>query len=121
METLKKWSEIHIDEDCRNMTGSRKDGLFFKCVFNKLNGLTLKNCDLNGSKFVTSSIRDALGFTVTLNCLSFRGVTLSELVFDLILSLLCMTTGNDDKRSKLIAVIGQTRYKTLSAVLKGTE
>jgi hypothetical protein len=121
METLRTFSEIHIDEDCQDLTGNHENGLFFNCKFSNVRGLTLKNCDLNKSKFLTDSVKDALDFTVTLNCHSFRDVELSPLMFDLMLSLLTMTTGNDEKRKQLLDVIGQGRAAALLRVLGGME
>src|SRR5690348_6236770 len=97
-ERLRDFSEINIDKDCSTLEGVHDNGLFFNCTFEKLNKLTLSNCDLNKSKFTTSKLRDALGFTMTLDCMSFRDVEYSELLFDLFLCLATMTKGNDAKR-----------------------
>lgn len=118
---LRKFSEIHIDEDCSQLGGEHNNALFHNCKFHKLNGLSLVDCDLYKSEFTTESIRDALRFAVTLNCHSFRGVKLSPLIFDLILMLLTMSEGNDEKRRQLIEVIGQSRYDALNRVLERVE
>jgi len=118
---LRHFSEEHIREDCTTMTGEHEDGLFFGCRFDRLNGLTLKDCDLNRSEFQTEKVRDALGFTLTLSCLSFRNVKFSALLFDLMLCLLSMSAGNDEKRAKLRDVVGAGRFDTLMRVLKGIE
>lgn len=121
MDHLHTFTEEHIFEDCRDLTGVHENGLFFGCEFDKLNGLTLKDCDLNRSNFKTDSVRDALGFTLSLSCMSFRNVTFSPLLFDLMLSLLCMSAGNDEKREQLKTVIGPERAEALLRVLKATE
>lgn len=121
MEPLRKFNNISIGKDCTQLTGTHENELFFECMFNKLTDLTLKNCVLDRSQFATASVRDALGLTVTLDCHSFSGVELSPLVFDLILSLLLMTKGNDEKRIKLEEVIGKERVAVLRRLLKVTE
>ncbi len=118
---LHNFSEEHIKEDCRELTGLHENGLFFGCSFEKLRGLSLKDCDLNRSKFLTESVRDALGFTLTLSCLSFRGVEYSPLLFDLMLSLMVMSKGNDEKRKKILEVIGADRAEAIQRVLGATE
>lgn len=118
---LRQFSELHIDEDCRDLTGQHENGLFFNCKFEKLNGLTLKDCDLNRSQFVTETLRDALGLTLTLDCFSFKGVELSPLLFDLLLLMLHISAGNDEKRERLLDVIGQHRAAQLLRIIEGLE
>lgn len=112
---------VHIDEDCTNLTGHHKGDVFFNCTFDKLNGLVLENCDLNHSTFRTSDIRDAMNFTLTLNCFSANNVEYSPLLFDLILCLLLKTEGNTEKRRKLIDVIGRDRVIEILTQLKTLE
>jgi len=121
MQSLRKWFETHIEEDCSEMSGTHENGLFFGCQFRKLNNLTLKDCDLNRSEFTTEDVREALGFTLTLNCHSFAGVKYSPLLFDLMLMLLVSTEGNDEKRVKLLEVLGKDRYLKLKRILKALE
>lgn len=118
---LRDFSETHIDEDCSTITGLKDNALFFNCAFNKLNGLTLKDCDLNKSEFKTESVADALGFAMSLSCLSFRGVKYSETLFDLLLTLITMTVGNDEKRKKLIDVVGERRWQAIMRMLTDIE
>lgn len=118
---LHTFKEEHIREDCRELTGHHDNGLFFGCEFEKLTGLTLKDCDLNRSKFLTEKVRDALGFTLTLSCLSFRHVEYSDLLFDLFLTLLTLSKGNDAKREALLDVIGRDRAAAIQRVLGATE
>lgn len=120
-EKLREFSETRIGEDCKTLSGHHENGLFFECEFKKLAGLTLKDCDLNRSKFTTDSIRDALGFTMTLGCHSFDKVEYSPLLFDLFLTLATMTKGNDEKRQKLIDVIGRSRYEAIKRTLSAIE
>ena len=112
---------MHIDEDCKAVTGEHDNGLFFNCKFDNLNGLTLRNCDLNQSQFVTTDIRKAMGFTVTMNCFSFGGVELSPQLFDLYLLLLCQTRGNDEKREQLLDIIGRDKAERLLSIMKRSE
>lgn len=121
MGALRNFSEMHIKEDCRQLTGKHSNGLFYGCEFEHLNGLTLEDCDLNASTFSTEKIKDALGFTLSLQCLSFRGVEFSPLLFDLFLTLATLSVGNDEKREKLKEVIGRERYEALYRILQGTE
>ena len=121
LDRLHTFAEEHIDADCARLTGLHDNGLFFNCKFNKLNGLVLKDCDLNRSKFVTDSLQDALGFTLTLGCKSFRNVEYSEKLIDLMLCLLIMTKGNDAKREKLLDVIGRDKAALLLRTLKRFE
>jgi hypothetical protein len=121
MESLRKFADVHYREDCREMDGHHENELFHECTFCKLNGLTLQDCVLDRSVFTTSSVRDALGFTLTLDCHSFSGVEYSPLLFDLLLLLLYQSKGNDDKRERLLDVIGRDRAAALLKVLKRTE
>jgi hypothetical protein len=120
-ERLRNFTKESIRKDCRDLTGLQDNALFYECEFDKLKGLTLQNCDLNRSKFLTSSVRDALGFTLTLSCLSFRNVEYSPLLFDLLLALMTLTTGNDVKREKLLDVIGRERAAAIHKVLRALE
>ena len=121
MSVLTKFDKVAIDKDCSSVGGHHENELFHGCTFDQLSGLTLKNCTLNASSFITDSVRKALDFTVTLSCPSFKGVRLSELVFDLILSLLIMTVGNDQKREMLLDVIGRSRAEAILRLLSVTE
>lgn len=121
MEVLRQFKELHIDEDCSQLSGHKENCLFFGCTLDKLNGLTLKNCVLNKSTFVTSSIKDALGLTITLDCFSFSGVTYSPLLFDLFLFLLSSSSGNDERRKQIEDILGEVKMKALRKVLRGIE
>lgn len=112
---------VHIDEDCRELTGHHKGDVFANCTFDNLNGLTLERCDLSRSKFTTSTLEHALNFTVTLNCLSFNQVEMSELLFDLLICMLLKTKGNDEKRKKLVSVLGRERVVELLSAMKNLE
>jgi hypothetical protein len=116
-----EFSSITIDSDGQGVSGLHDNELFFNCVFKKLNGLTLKNCDLNGSKFITDDLRDALGFTLTLDCHSFSNVEYSELLFDLFLLMAYKSKGNDVKREKLLDVVGKERAEKLLNILAWLE
>jgi len=120
-ESLREFDDTHIRKDCRSLTGDHTNELFFGCVFEKLAGLTLRDCDLNRSEFNTESVRDALGFTLSLQCLSFRNVKFSPLLFDLFMCLAAMSAGNDEKRAKLRDVVGPERFDALMRVLRNVE
>lgn len=115
------WNEVHIREDCTSIKGKHDNGLFFGCKFDDLRGVSLTNCDLSTSQFVTDDIRKAMNFTMTLNCHSFRDIELSEELFDLYLALLLTTKGNDEKRDKLADVIGRRKAERLLSLLKRLE
>lgn len=107
---LRDFSESHIDEDVTHLSGEFENALFFNCKFEKLSGLTLKNCVLDRSQFTATNPRDMLGFTVTLDCHSFSDVELSPEVFDTLLLLICKSSGNTEKRLKIIRdVVGHDR------------
>lgn len=118
---LRTWNAIHIDENCESLQGHHENELFWNCTLNKLKGVTLKNCILTGSKFLTSDVRDALGFTMTLDCGSFKNVTYSEELFDLLLTLIITTKGNVEKRRKLLDVIGKERVAEILSTLATLE
>lgn len=120
-KALREFDDISIDKDCTKLSGDHDNELFFNCAFNNLNNLTLKNCDLNRSKFLTSSVRDALNFTLTLNCHSFDKVEFSPLLFDLFLVLATKTIGNDKKRDQLLDVVGKERASAISKLLSQIE
>lgn len=115
--SLRKFRAVFIEEDCSNFKGHFENSLFFGCLFKRLNGLTLKDCDLNRCRFSTDSVKDALGFTITLDCHSFKGVSFSPLLFDLMLFLLSISTDNDAKRSELVRIIGVDRAAAFSRLL----
>lgn len=110
-----------INADCTELTGHHKGRTFFNCTFRKLNGLTLEECDLNRSQFLTDTIEDSLGFTATINCHTFGNVELSPFLFDLLLCLLLKTKGNTEKRRMLLEVIGKDRAYELLSKMKDLE
>jgi hypothetical protein len=112
----------HIDEDLKGVSiGSRENELFFNCELKDLRGVTLKNCVLTNSRVLTDRVEDALGLTVTLDCHTFEDLELSPLMFDLLLVLLLKTKGNEEKRRKLVEVIGRRRVVELLGELKQVE
>jgi hypothetical protein len=121
MDKLREFSNERIGEDCSTLSGTHENELFFDCIFCNLGGLTLKDCVLDRSKFTTSRLRDALGFTMTLDCHSFRDVEFSPLLFDLFMMLAYMSKGNDEKREKLLDVVGRDRAQAILRALKETE
>lgn len=120
VNALHNFDKITIDKEC-DITGYHKNELFYNCVMNKVAGLTLDKCDLNHSRILVDSIRDALGFTLTLSCPSFRSVEYSPLLMDLMLFLLTTTSGNDDRREQIASILGEEKMKTLTRVLRGIE
>lgn len=120
-DKLREFSASHLSENFQDNIGVHENELFFNCTFNKLNGAVLKDCDLMNSKFITSKLRDALGFTLTLNCHSFKGVEFSEELFDMMLALLVISKGNDEKRKQLVEVIGANKFSKLKRLLKAIE
>jgi hypothetical protein len=121
MDTLRAWTNTRIDADCKALTGSHENCLFYNCTFDNLRDVTLKNCVLTGSKFVTSDVAKALGFTLTLDCNSFKGVSYSEELFDLLLVLIVTTKGNTAKRRKLLDVVGKERVAEILSMLATLE
>jgi len=121
-KALRNFNDSHIKETFTTLTGNKENELFHGCTFDKVAGLTLKDCVLTDSKFVTKGVENALGFTVTLDCHSFTNVELSDDLFDLLLLLLCKGKGNTDKRRKLLFdVIGKERAAELLDQMKHLE
>jgi hypothetical protein len=113
-ECLRDFNAIHIDKDyTEGLPGIHENELFFNCKFRNLKDLTLKNCDLNKSEFLTEDIREALGFTVTLDCFSFKDVKYSDLLFDLFLVLAIKSASDPAKRQKLVDLVGHKRVKEI--------
>lgn len=107
-----------ISHNCENLKGHFKDEIFYDCSFKDLSELTLDNCVLNKCRFLTDTVEEARGFTLTLNCNSFRNVEFSPLLFDLFLCLALKSTGNVEKRRMLIDVVGRERTIELLTKLK---
>lgn len=107
-----------LSHNCENLKGHFVGEIFYNCTFKNLTELTLDRCVLNKCRFLTDDIREARGFTLTLNCNSFRNVEFSPLLFDLYLCLLLKSTGNTEKRKKLIDVIGRERAIEILTELK---
>jgi hypothetical protein len=107
-----------ISQNCEDLKGHFKDEIFYDCTFKDLQGLTLDNCVLNKCRFLTDTIEEARGFTLTLNCNSFRNVEYSPLLFDLFLCMALKSAGNVDKRQKLLEVIGKDRAIEILTALK---
>ncbi len=121
-QSLRQFSEIHIDEDRSQLHSVQlENALLHGCTFKDLRGVVLKDCVLNRSKFTTESVREALGFTLTLDCHSFNNVEFSPLLFDLLLYLLTTSTGNDEKREQLAGLLGKERVGAFKKVLRSTE
>lgn len=113
-QASRKFTATHIDEDVTELTGLHENAIFHNCTFRNLRGLTLKDCVLARSKFVTDKVEDAMGFTFTVgDCGTFRDVEYSEYLFDLLLVMMIQTAGNTSKRRKLIDVVGRDRVYRL--------
>lgn len=116
------FKEIHIDKDLTWLHSVQlENSLLFNCTLKDLRNLTLKNCDLNRSSFVTDKVSDALGFTLTLDCGSFNNVEYSPLLFDLLLYLLTTTKGNDEKREQLVGLLGKGKTDAFERLLRNVE
>src|SRR6478609_2819802 len=94
---LHEYADTFIDRDMTNVRlGHHDNELFFNCVFKDVRGAELKDCNLRNSRFVTDTIEQALGFTLTIGeCGSFEDVEYSPLLFDLLLVMMAKTRGND--------------------------
>jgi hypothetical protein len=111
--------ETHARETFDEVPPATKNAVFYKCTFNKLNGGTLKDCVMYGSKFAMTKPEDIIGLTLTMDCNFFSELELSPEVFDLLLLLICRTKGNNAKRLAIIEqVVGHDRAVQ---VLKDTE
>lgn len=122
MLVLHKFDDEFIDKDLSNkLLGEYDNVLFYNCVFDNISNVRLINCDLNRSNFKTNSIEKCRNFAVTLECKSFTNVQLSEFLFDLLLTLIYKTKGNDSKRRKLMEVIGKDRLKEIMSLIEDLE
>jgi hypothetical protein len=101
------WTEQHIDESPIVQGKRFIRALFFGCKFTRLRGTTLEHCSLQGSTIAPSKLEDLLGVTITLDCFSWKYVTLNSLAFDAMLFLLSITRGNDEKREILKRMISE--------------
>lgn len=122
LPTLRNWNATHIEENCESLQGLHDNELFWNCTLNNLKGVTLKNCVLKGSQVTTKDLKDALGFTLTVgDCGSFRDVKYSEELFDLFLVLMITTSGNTEKRRKLLDVVGKPKVAEILHTLATLE
>src|SRR6266705_4631762 len=101
------WTVQHLYE--RPAVAGRRflRALFFGCVFKRLRGTVFEHCSLQQSSIEPEKLEDLLGFTITLDCFSWRYVTLNSLAFDAMLFLLSITNGNDSKRAVLKRLISE--------------
>lgn len=100
-----QWTGRYINQRL-NLSGRRfVKTLFFGCKLDNLRGATLESCCLTNSEIAPKKMDDVAGITVTLNCFSWKDVTLNELAFDLMIWLLSLTKGNDEKRAVLKRII----------------
>lgn len=81
----------------------------------------MSNCDLSESKFTTDDIRDMMNFTVTINCHSARNVEYSDLMFDMFLIMMAKTKGNDEKRDKLLDIVGREKAEKIFKLISRLE
>lgn len=109
---------VRDKHNCESLKGHFVGEVFYECTFKDLQGLTLENCILNKCRFFTDSVLEARNFMFTLNCNSFRNVEFSPLLFDLFLCMALKSKGNDEKRRKLVEVIGRERVIELLTELK---
>jgi hypothetical protein len=113
------YSEKHYDEALPRLSGHHENGLFFNCQFDDIRGLTLKDCVLTRSEFVTDTVAKAIGFTMSVgDCNTFADVKYSELLFDLLLCQMIKTKGNTEKRRKLVELLGRDRVHQLLSELE---
>lgn len=115
---LVNFKAVHIDEDCTQLKGEHQLELFHNCTFNNLNGLTLKDCTLTHSKVITNTVPDAMGLTITMDCRTFDNLELSPLMFDMFMVMLLKTKGNEEKRKRLIDILGRERLHQLLKEMK---
>jgi len=119
---LQAFIEQYSGEDFKEAPTPKEGALFHRCTFHKLNGATLKNCKLYGSKFAMTKAQDIIGLTVTMDCDSFNNVELSPEVLDYLLLLICKSSGNVEKRRTIIEkVVGHDRAVQLLRELETLE
>lgn len=119
---LRAFVEKHIDEEFTDVPSPKTKAEFYDCTFHKLNGATLKDCTMHGSKFVMTKPEDIIGLTLTMDCFFFTELELSPEVFDMLLLLICKTKGNTQKRLKIIEdIVGHDRAVTILNEMKHLE
>lgn len=106
LDSLRSYSETHIDEHIPVLTGYHDNALFYNCTIDAVKDVQLHNCVMTSSKFQPQNLSDMQGLTLTLDCYSFAQVELNEDAFDYMVMLLIKTSGNTAKREKLIEAIG---------------
>lgn len=108
------WTEQHVYEEKPAIQGRRfLRALFFGCILKRLRGTTMEHCSLQQSSIEPDKLEDLLGFTITLDCFSWKYVKLNSLAFDAMLFLLSITIGNDEKREVLKRLISDKNKKEL--------
>jgi len=106
MSSLRNWNAKHYREKMGDLSGrTLQNELLAECEITGLARAVLRDCDLRGTRVNIDDLRRLLGVTVTLDCYTFSGLVLSELVFDAFLFLLSLTEGNDDKRDRVRSII----------------
>lgn len=117
---LRDFNKTYVDKQVQ-LRGEIHNTLLHNCEIADLRGVTLLNCDLNQSKILIDDINKLQGFACTMDCGTFRNVTLSETVFDCLVMLLYSTKGNDNKRRKLIDVVGKDKMKELAEQMESID
>jgi hypothetical protein len=114
-DSMRQYSAIHIDEDLSaGLHGMHENALFYNCTFKNIRDLTLKDCVLTKSRFLTDKLEDAIGFTITLgDCHSFSDVEYSDFLFDLFLVMAIKSNSNTGRRKKLLELVGHDTVREL--------
>jgi hypothetical protein len=99
---LRNFSAIHIDETFQTITGTHENALFFNCTFHDVRSARFVNCDLNQSRFVSEDPKDFMGLVVSLDCMTFGNIELSETALFCLLAMILKTKGNVSLRKTLL-------------------
>ena len=106
-----EYSETHFRETL-DLTGQRiQNALFRDCTITGLRKALLLDCEFPGCKVAIDNPLDFLDLTLTLNCWAFDDVALSETVFDALVYLISLGSGNDRKRQALRDLVEPQRLR----------
>ena len=122
MDSLHKFDGLHFDEDCTQLKGHFENHLFSRCKFRDLSGLTLKNCVLRESMFEPQTLREAMGFTVSMECGTFYKAKPNRLMLEMLLMLVLQTEGNEELRQNIVDhVLGREKAHQLYELIRNLE
>lgn len=106
------FNQVFENQTFESLSGTFIHCTFRNCTFKRVSGLSLIDCSLWGSRLISDKFEDFLGFSITMQCKSVDELELSETAFDSVLLLLLKTSGNTEKRRKILSeVLGKDKVR----------